>query len=91
MEMIERVAKAMVAKVNQIDGEGRGWEEASADERAEACAIARAAIEAMREPTNEMEEAAYADAYGRYDYSIFTYEVMIDAALATTTPTSPSK
>lgn len=61
IEMVERVARAIVAKINEIDGEGRQWEEGSADERAEASMIARAAIEAMREPTNDMIDALWAE------------------------------
>lgn len=45
-EMVERVARAIEAKVN----EGRDF--CSAED------VARAAIEAMREPTEAMEEAA---------------------------------
>jgi CTP synthase (UTP-ammonia lyase) len=88
-EMIERVARAMCQLIT---------EPGLAPEKhmATYMVLARTAIEAMREPTHDMLVAG-ATAQARHDHR---YEIdnaeeifsdMIDAALATTTPTSPSK
>lgn len=67
MTMIERVARAILAKVPL----GYGMTIAEADE------YARAAIEAMREPTDAMWEACG----GRGAVLSKAYAAMIDAAL----------
>lgn len=53
-EMVERVAKAIVARIDVMDGCGSTWDAAPASAKEEAFIIARAAIEAMREPTEPM-------------------------------------
>lgn len=68
-EMVERVAKAIMARFN--DPLPFHAEE-----------LARAAIEAMREPTNAMERAG--DEYGRFTNgpsACVVWEAMIDEAL----------
>jgi hypothetical protein len=85
-EMIERVARAMCQLIT---------EPGLAPEKhmATYMVLARTAIEAMREPTSAMVEAAHwldPNHYGQGDVLII-WRAMNDAALATTTPTSPSK
>lgn len=65
-EMVERVARAI-------------WEIGASDDISEcdAAMYASAAIEAMREPTQEMVDAAIANADG----VILPWDAMIDAAL----------
>lgn len=66
-EMIERVAKAIGKTVYETDRGGlTGWD---------ANAVARAAIEAMREPTEAMLEAASGS------IARWAWPAMIDAAL----------
>lgn len=67
-EMIERVAKAVYLR----------WNFSSMDE---CLAVARAAIEAMREPTLEaIDVAGLATGYSR-DHTLTIYQHVIDAAL----------
>lgn len=56
-EMIERVAKAIWS--DYWDGEGCSWAEMEESSRQTALSMARAAIEAMREPTEAMLEAQF--------------------------------
>lgn len=68
--MIERVAQVLIARCERI-GEDRLRE------------TARVVVEAMREPTDAMAEAAYlASADGEIEMSADAWAVMIDAALA---------
>jgi hypothetical protein len=53
-EMIMRVAKAIVEKINEIEGYGTSWEDAPPEQREAMSPLARAAIEAMCKPTEEM-------------------------------------
>jgi hypothetical protein len=86
-EMVERVAKAMAARrflyagieVDQIvindDNERVPYWTLYAE-------VARAAIEAMREPTEAMIEAGQEEDLGRTESVGMIYTAMIDAALA---------
>lgn len=67
-DMIERVAKAIVARRNLPEGCAINWPVFRLD--------AHAAIEAMREPTNGMKEMVHYD-----PGSIDIYQSMVDAAL----------
>lgn len=75
-EMIERVAKAMA----KADADNTAWKLYVRE--------ARTAIEAMREPTDEMCQAyldkdfAEADTWGSYAGPIQRWRAMIDAALS---------
>jgi len=53
-EMIERVAKAIVAILDKIDGGGTPWDEAPEEARVALRQMARAVIETMLDPTDEM-------------------------------------
>ena len=95
-EMVERVAKAWVDECARRWPEGVApWDEVAPDEREAGLLAARAAIEAMREPTEEMKAAArgpYSDPKNDdegdewYPFSmndLFDYYTkMIDGALA---------
>jgi len=71
-EMIQRVARAIHRKRH---GDERGWQSVSPE--------ARAAIEAMREPTPEMVAGLGAAAMSRPDLTIAEmWRAMFDAALA---------
>lgn len=80
-EMIERVAKAMAwADLNEIDRaqlklDGLSQKNIVIDDHMKS--LARAAIEAMREPTKKMSEATYLRPYDADEI----WEFMIDAAL----------
>jgi len=63
MNMVEKVAKALHKA--DVDCLGANWDD-----------LARAAIEAMKEPTDEMVRAS-----SRADNVIDAYELMISAAL----------
>lgn len=76
-EMVERVARAQA-----ILG-GHFLEEFDLGEREVAFDFARAAITAMREPTDAMRNAFYVDNYGDADKA---WQAMIDAALKVTDP-----
>ena len=74
-EMVERVARAIVAKMGAQTGREPPGDAAMSKT---ACDVARAAIEAMREPTEEMVTAPGVVAW---DFGEI-WRVMIDAALA---------
>lgn len=86
-EMIERVAKAIVEKLNEIEGGGTSWDEAGHEMKESMFPLARAVIEAMRDPTTAMLEAEPEDD-GEFskENSIFHarqfWQAMIDEALA---------
>jgi hypothetical protein len=64
MNMIEKVARA----INDAEGFANGWQYY--------CKAAKAAIEAMREPTKEMKAEIW------FNYDVETgYREMVDAAL----------
>jgi hypothetical protein len=65
--MIERVARAIEGAVNRDDYED----------------MARAAIEAMREPNTEMKKAGASPDYSCGDDAADIWRLMIDAALST--------
>lgn len=75
-EMVERVAKALFQWQHGHDR----WDEAEPDVREDACEAARAAIEAMREPTEAMCDAA--DALDRVEAGVLRTEVPFDAWIA---------
>lgn len=100
-EMIERVALALKAKIGEAFNakpiphsppEWGAWSATGGSLNLEE--LARAAIEAMREPTEEMIEAAYYPAGEPGDQSVSrseaeeTWHAMIDAALKESEPTS---
>jgi hypothetical protein len=55
-EMVERVARAIIEMLNKIDGDpnATAWDNASQEMKEGMYPLARAAIEAMREPTDDM-------------------------------------
>ncbi|MGY2995426.1 hypothetical protein [Mesorhizobium sp. URHB0026] len=85
-EMIERVARAICKE------SGQPWEASTVDYREICIGFARAAIEAMREPTEQMTKAACveADKHGYYhtrgyfdvEEAEYSWRAMIDAALS---------
>lgn len=80
--MIERLARALHACVVQQDADQLPWEQLSRQLKEECLFLARAAIEAMREPTNAMVEAA--DGEYRDDDRralVGEWQTMIDVAL----------
>ena len=89
--MIERVARALVANFNMSEFYDDGgisrikkpWDELSPDAKAYALEQARAAIEAMREPTEEMLDAvsSFEDIANIDQDPSFYWPKMIDAAL----------
>ena len=85
-EMIERVAKAIVEKINELEGYGTSWEDAPPEQREAMYPLARAVMEAIREPTAAMLEAE-PDDDGEFskENSIFHarqfWQAMIDEAL----------
>jgi hypothetical protein len=100
-EMIERVARA-ISKARFLNGgneDDDGWDDCSAGLRNDYRTQARAAVEAMREPTKEMWQAGTGaieeaqdfstDSEGTYevttpsDYPGPCWRAMIDAALST--------
>lgn len=84
-EMIERVAAAIYAVQPHLNtGKPVPWLELIGPLREKSIELARAAIEAMREPTDEM-----ADAVDETDTGIESaWRCMIDAAL--TSPPAPT-
>jgi hypothetical protein len=84
-EMIERVARAIWSADRNVGG--YGWEWLDESWRAGYYAQARSAIEAMREPTEEMIERGDDHAKGWFASISVTYDseevwhAMIDAAL----------
>ncbi|HLX18470.1 MAG TPA: hypothetical protein VKS24_25055 [Bradyrhizobium sp.] len=86
-EMVERVAEA----IYKTDPVGvRPWQDAPISNRDDCLACARAAIAAMREPTEAMVEAGEAEMYEHHekpeDWTLentkTAWMMMIDAALA---------
>lgn len=81
-EMVEKVAKAIYLKRN---GQGaRPWSLLTKAHRTPYLDDARAAIEAMREPTEAMESAGW-DSYDRNDGwsgPQYCWQAMVDAALS---------
>lgn len=75
-EMVERVARAIHRKRH---GDARGWRSVVPE--------ARAAIQAMREPTNPMIDAAKDSGAALMVGLTYVWRDMIDAALAE--PTAP--
>jgi hypothetical protein len=71
--MVERVAKAL----HEIPGMGYDWDDADEGERRHAREYARAAIEAMREPTFDPETVSYHQGMSRRDW----WGAMISQAL----------
>ncbi len=88
-EMVERVAMAMWAKKEQLTPNPRvSWENAEAKDQAFMLEVARAAIEAMREPTEAMKDAGGMELAGLWDSDDSPYSAAenvwlacIDAAL----------
>lgn len=86
-EMVERVARAIYeTNPDRIRGEPMLWIGLSPMRRQKFCEKARAAIEAMREPTPEMFRAAYAENNGKWMDSEYAppnacWRAMINAAL----------
>jgi hypothetical protein len=84
-EMIERVARAICKSRFLDSGTGDdGWDDASPEIRCDYRAEARAAIEAIREPTDAMVERAVGEFSGYPRAAIFRaiFIHMIDAVLA---------
>ena len=77
-DMIERVARALAASDRHFS-DGGSWDELDPIEHDIYMASARAAIEAMREPTSEMVDAAYANTGGVG--ATKCWQAMIDEAL----------
>ena len=76
--MVERVAKAMISAIDEKEAfvrENDGICDVTVDGHVDFAALARAAIEAMREPTDEMVRAGRA-VDGQYN----TVRASIDAA-----------
>jgi hypothetical protein len=80
MDMVERVAKAIATKA--LGEVGRDYDPFAVQK---CIPYARAAIEAMREPTEEMFKAG--DLHDTYDFTV-AWRPMIDAALEETKPTT---
>lgn len=78
-DMIERVARAIVDTwaAGAVGVEGGGWDAQDDFGKDAARKCARAAIAAMREPTDEMKQAGFWDG----NATLSTYRAMIDAAL----------
>lgn len=85
-EMIERVARAILAAHDHTTNDGAigGFETMTPDWQECYRGMALAAIEALREPTDEMQNSCTEEAVGYYsdgpDLRI-VWQVMIDAAL----------
>lgn len=82
MDMIERVARA-ICKDRYLDGgtDDDGWSDLTEMQREDYRGNARAAIEAMREPTGEMCEAGDAYLVGGKEDLRQVFRAMIDEAL----------
>jgi hypothetical protein len=91
MDMVEKVARAMApmfADANSYWCNGTEWPNCPPDTcqcRTMAFEAARAAIAAMREPTEEMLEAGWQHSSART-----AWQGMIDAALTSSEPQAPS-
>jgi hypothetical protein len=70
-EMVDRVARAIIAGFDEVT---------EPDERADCLKLARAAIEAMREPTEEMERAFMLQGTKRMNFKL-QFKAAIAAAL----------
>jgi hypothetical protein len=99
MDMVERVARAMApafADACRYWCEGLLWtactRKAECACRYHAFEAARAAIEAMRVPTEEMIFAAYKASDDPYERAFpeFEWRAMIDAALTSSEPQAPT-
>lgn len=77
MSMIERVARAIAR--DDYDGDDL-WDKLGPGNKAAYKANARAAIEAMREPTEKMSDEGAANNFGKPSYA--AWQAMIDAALS---------
>lgn len=94
MTMVERVAIGIYARMRKSVEEMPPWEEAHEHWREQARETARAAIEALREPSEAMLTGLYDDPIWEYKDSylgkqqvIDMWKHMIDAALSESTPT----
>lgn len=76
MSMVERVARAIAR--DDYDGDDL-WDEFGPGNKASYTANARAAIEAMREPTEKMSDEGAANNFGKPSYA--AWQAMIDAVL----------
>lgn len=96
-EMVERVAKAVFDEANrqQPHPSDKEWAQASVQDKGAAHSFARAAIAAMREPTEAMAVAGAKTVEGHVwltGESIHRrWQAMIDAALAEGPMTEPSE
>jgi hypothetical protein len=91
-EMIERVAKAVREYVAEVEVKSRGEIDVDVDGMVHSQMIARAAIEAMRDPTEEMKRAGleeFPSSLAVKETAAEVWYAMIDAALAE--PTEKSK
>jgi hypothetical protein len=89
MDMIERVARALFA-VEWDSKSSDPWEGAYADEREAWLQSARAAIEAMRDPTDAMKDAGDLPTYQWVDdVASNVWGRMIDAALSEGSDATP--
>lgn len=88
MEMVEKVARAIAAEMGTDWGGPLGESDLSfLPYKARYMSMARAAIEAMREPTEAMKEAGFQAGHlgdGEWEYADpeSAYTAMIDAALS---------
>ena len=82
MSMVERVARVL-CQARFLDGGvgDDGWSAASPQLRVDLLAQARAAIEAMREPTDEQRNAYWDLSFSTETFSDAAWERGIDAAL----------
>jgi hypothetical protein len=81
-EMVERVARAMCDHAYSDIEIKRGWDGETRGSQVKWCAMARAAIEAMREPSQGMVNAATASDFGPGPGEfLLMWEAGIDEAL----------
>ena len=79
--MIERVAKAMHEKALSDGWDGPPWEDYTQERREQALGLARAAIEAMREPSEKVWYTGIEARDANEDGSVLIiWEAMISAA-----------
>ena len=83
MDMVERVAKALEAKLSEMTSGDDTLNYRRPSGELASAELARAAINAMREPTPEMLEAAWSDILA--EDGAGTWRKMIDAALKSST------
>jgi hypothetical protein len=90
MDMVERVARAILAAHDWTtnDGAAGGWDTLTADWQECFRRQARSAIDAMREPTDDMEAAGWEQLPDHPDdwSPVSAYTRMIDAALVPSPP-----